>query len=172
MTDYEVYPKFVTYDHQSLPLLGEGHFEFNQDIDTEDHESKEALIAKWEKDGSRFKDVLATANGSSSPSKETQDLINQTVYEFCQWGFDFARYGYHLTWKRTTDYLDLAKGFAALKEDVYTIPPDDRDLLHQHLENIGTLMKGYYPDGNPDEPKKEEEGGRGRKPIVCRTDSG
>ena len=171
MTDYEEYPKFVVYDHQPYPLLGEGNFEFNQDIDKTRHESYEALKVAWKKEYFRCKAVLATANGNSDPDAKTQDLINDTVEDFGQWGFEFARYGYFLGWKNTTDYLDLAKGFAGLKKNVYTDPCGNRGLLKQHLENLGTLKKAHFPDGDP-KLKKEEKDTRGRKPVVHRTASG
>ena len=171
MTDYEKYPKFVSYERLSVPILDGGTFEFNQEIDKTKHDSYEALNAKWVESYSKFKDVLATANHSSNPDQETQKLINETVTDFNQWGLEFARYGYFLGWKATTDYLDLAKGFAALDEKVYTDPTGERDLLEQHLENLDTLKKGHFPDGDP-ESKEKEEDDRGRKRVVRRTVSG
>ena len=171
MTDYEEYPKFVTYDNQPFVLLKDGNFEFNEELDKTEHESYEALKAEWKKEYSKCKKVLAIANSDSSPDEKTQGLINGTVEEFAQWGFKFARYGYFLGWKSTADYLDLARGFAGLKWNVYTDPSGDRDLLHQHLKNLDTLQKGHFPDGDP-ELKKEDKDDRGRKPIMHRTGSG
>lgn len=171
MTDYEVPPDFAIYDNQSEPLLGAGHYEFNQAIDTEKHKSHDALKVQWQKQYPRFKDVLATAKGDSNPGEKTQNLINGTVDEFGKWGFEFARYGYFLGWKSTTDYLALAKGFLGLKEDVYTYPSGDRDLLRQHLKNLETLQKSHFPDGDP-ELKKAEKDDRGRRALVHRTGSG
>ena len=171
MNDYEKPPNFATYDNQSEELLGDGFYEFNQEIDKEKHESHDALKAKWEREYSRFKDVLATANGDSNPDKKTQDLINGSVDDFGKWGFEFARYGYFLGWKTTTNYLTLAKGFLDLREKVYQYPDGDRDLLQQHLKNLGNLQKSHFPDGDP-ERKKEEEDDRGRDPILRRTGSG
>ncbi|KAL8796550.1 MAG: hypothetical protein Q9195_001224 [Heterodermia aff. obscurata] len=170
MTIHEEFSDFAVYNDQEFPLLGEGHFEFNQELQTE-HGSKESLQAEWEKEYSRFTNVLAASNGISSPSKGTQDLINKTVKDFCQWGFQFARYGKHLGWKPTTAYLDLATGFAALKENVYTDPSGDRDLLKQHLEKLQTLRRVHFPDGDPDDPRNREEDDRGRKPVIRRTGS-